>query len=121
MCGPDGVSVFDALHGRGTVSEAMLYAYDLLELDGRDLRELPLGDRKKQLARLLGKRRIGIVMSAHTDEDGATIFQQACKMGLEGIVSKRLSAPYRSGPSKDWLKTKNPDSPAMIRAREVEW
>jgi bifunctional non-homologous end joining protein LigD len=39
-------------------------------------------------------------------------------MGLEGIVSKRLTAPYRSGPSRDWLKVKNPDSPAMIQARE---
>jgi bifunctional non-homologous end joining protein LigD len=46
------------------------------------------------------------------------VFQQACKMGLEGIVSKRLSAPYRSGRSTDWLKIKNPDSPAMMRARE---
>jgi hypothetical protein len=44
-----------------------------------------------------------------------------CKLGLEGIASKRLSAPYRSGPSKDWLKVKNPDSPAMIRAREADW
>jgi bifunctional non-homologous end joining protein LigD len=73
------------------------------------------------LAGLLGKRRIGIVLSEHTDEDGALIFQQACKLGLDGIVSKRLSAPYRSGPSRDWIKIKNPDSPAMIRAREAEW
>jgi bifunctional non-homologous end joining protein LigD len=51
----------------------------------------------------------------------AIVFQRACKMGLEGIVSKRLSAPYRSGPSRDWIKVKNPDSPAMIRAREAEW
>jgi ATP-dependent DNA ligase len=50
--------------------------------------------------------------------DGAVVFQHACKMGLEGIVSKRLTAPYRSGPSRDWLKVKNPDSPAMIRARD---
>jgi bifunctional non-homologous end joining protein LigD len=49
------------------------------------------------------------VLSAHTAEDGATIFQQACKLGLEGIVSKKLSAPYRSGPSRDWIKVKNPD------------
>jgi bifunctional non-homologous end joining protein LigD len=42
-------------------------------------------------------------------------------MGLEGIVSKKLSAPYRSGPSRDWIKVKNPDSPAMIRAREADW
>jgi ATP-dependent DNA ligase len=64
-----------------------------------------------------GKRRIGIVISEHTDEDGAVIFQQACKMGLEGFVSKRLSAPYRSGPSRNWIKVKNSDSPAMIPAR----
>jgi bifunctional non-homologous end joining protein LigD len=120
VCGTDGVAVFDALHRRGTVREAMLYAFDLLELDGEDLRGLPLGDRKKRLARLLGKRRIGIVLSEHTDEDGALIFRQACKLGLEGIVSKRLSAPYRSGPSRDWVKIKNPNSPAMIRAREAE-
>jgi bifunctional non-homologous end joining protein LigD len=102
----DGVAIFDALHRRGTVSEAMLY--DLLELDGEDLRGLPLVDRKKRLARLLGGRRLGIVLSDHTDDDGATIFRRACKLGLEGIVSKRLSAPY-------------PESPAMIRAREAEW
>jgi bifunctional non-homologous end joining protein LigD len=121
VCGPDGIAIFDALHRQGTVSEAMLYAFDLLELDGGDLRALPLSDRKKRLARLMGKRRIGIVLSEHTDEDGATIFRQASKMGLEGIVSKRLSAPYRSGRSTDWLKVKNPDSPSMVRHREGRW
>jgi ATP-dependent DNA ligase len=90
-----------ALHRRGTVSEAMMYAFDLLELDGEDLRGLPLGDRKKRLTRLVGKRRVGIVLSDHTVEDGTMLFLQACKLGLEGIVSKRLSAPYRSGPSRD--------------------
>jgi ATP-dependent DNA ligase len=69
----------------------------------------------------LARRRVGIVLSTHTAEDGAAIFQQACRMGLEGIVSKRLSTPYRSGPSRDWPKIKNPDSPAMIRARDAEW
>jgi bifunctional non-homologous end joining protein LigD len=121
VCGPDGIAIFDSLHRRGTVSEAMLYAFDLLEIDGEDLRPLPLSDRKRRLAKLVGNRRLGIVLSTHTDEDGATIFQQACKMGLEGVVSKRLSAPYRSGPSRDWIKVKNLDSPAMIRARDVEW
>jgi bifunctional non-homologous end joining protein LigD len=61
------------------------------------------------------------VLSEHTDEDGVLIFRQACNIGLEGIVSKRLSAPYRSGPSREWIKVKNPDSPAMIRAREADW
>jgi bifunctional non-homologous end joining protein LigD len=121
VCGPDGVAIFDALHRRGTVSEAMRYAFDLLELDGEDLRGLPLGDRKQRLARLLRGRRRGIVLSDHTAGDGAAIFRQACVMGLEGIVSKRLSAPYRSGRCQDWLKVKNPDSPAMVRAREIEW
>jgi ATP-dependent DNA ligase len=64
---------------------------------------------------------VGIVLSDHTDEDGAAIFRQACVMGLEGIVSKRLTAPYRSGRSTEWLKIKTPNSPAVIRAREVEW
>jgi bifunctional non-homologous end joining protein LigD len=121
VCGGDGIAVFEDLHRRGVVSEAMLYAFDLLEFDGHDLRALPLIDRKRRLARLLGRRRVGIVLSEHTADDGATIFQQACKLGLEGIVSKRLSAPYRSGQSRDWLKVKNPNSPAMIRAREAEW
>jgi bifunctional non-homologous end joining protein LigD len=119
--GPDGVAIFDALHRRGTVSEAMLYAFDLLELDGEDLRAMPPGDCKKRLARLVGKRRLGIVLSDHTDEDGTMLFLQACKPGPEGIVSKKLSAPYRSGRSTEWLKIKNPNSPAMIRAREIEW
>jgi bifunctional non-homologous end joining protein LigD len=121
VCGPDGIAIYDALHRHGTVREAMLYAFDLLELDGEDLRALPLSDRKKRLARLVGKRQLGIVISEHTADDGNAIFQQACRMGLEGIVSKRLSAPYRSGPSRNWIKVKNPDSPAMIRAREAEW
>jgi bifunctional non-homologous end joining protein LigD len=49
------------------------------------------------------------------------VFQQACQMGLEGIVSKRLSKPYQSGRSGHWLKVKNPDSPAMVRHREGRW
>jgi bifunctional non-homologous end joining protein LigD len=71
VCGPDGVAIFDAVHRRGTVTEAMLYAFDLLELDGEDhLRVLPLGDRKKRLARLLARRRVGIVLSATGLRDG---------------------------------------------------
>jgi hypothetical protein len=66
----------------------------------------------------LARKPAGIVFNEHTDEDGATVFRHACAMGLEGIVSKRLTAPYRSGVSKDWIKVKNPDSPAMVRARD---
>jgi hypothetical protein len=83
VCCPDGVAIFDALHRRGTVSEAMLY-----ELDGKDLRALPLGNRKKRLARLLGKRRLGVVLSEHTDDDGALIYQ---------LASLALRVSFRSG------------------------
>ena len=121
VCGPDGIAVFAALHRRGTVTEAMLYAFDLLERDGEDLRPHPLAERKARLAKLVGRSDRGIVYNEHTDEDGATVFRHACKLGLEGIVSKRLTASYRSGPSRDWIKVKNPDSPAMVRHREGRW
>jgi bifunctional non-homologous end joining protein LigD len=121
VCGPDGVAVFDALHRRHKAMDAILYAFDLLELDGADLRPLPLGERKAKLASLLAGKPIAIGYNEHTDEDGATVFRHACKLGFEGIVSKRLGAPYRSGPSRDWLKVKNPDSPAMRRATAGRW
>jgi bifunctional non-homologous end joining protein LigD len=117
VAGADGVAVFDALHRRHRAADAMLYAFDLLELDGEDLRSRPFGERKAKLARLLAQSAAGIAFNEHTEEDGATVFRHACKLGLAGIVSKRLTAPYRSGPSRDWIKVKNPDSPAMRRVR----
>jgi bifunctional non-homologous end joining protein LigD len=121
VSGADGVAVFDALHRRRAAPDAILHAFDLLEFNGKDLRPLPLSERKAKLARLLAGSTAGIVFNEHTDEDGATVFQHACRFGLEGIVSKRLSTPYRSGPSRDWIKVKNPDSPAMRRARAGLW
>jgi bifunctional non-homologous end joining protein LigD len=117
VCGADGVADFDALHRRGTVGDAILQTFDLLELNGEDFRPLPLGRRKLRLIRLLAKAPPGIELTEHTHIDGAAVFRHACAMGLEGIVSKRLTA-HRSGLSKDWIKVKNPDSPAMRRARE---
>ena len=79
----------------------MLYAFDLLEHDGADLRDLPLIERKQRLARLIGReKRQTIHLNEHLTGDGFTIFNHACRMGLEGIISKRVDAPYRSGPSK---------------------
>jgi bifunctional non-homologous end joining protein LigD len=121
VCGPDGVAIFDALHHRGQVGEAILQAFALLELNGEDHRPLPLGRRKMRLIRLLANVPPGIELTEYTHIDGAEVFRHACAMGLEGIVSKRLSAPYRSGVSKDWIKVKNPDGPAMIRHREGRW
>jgi bifunctional non-homologous end joining protein LigD len=117
VCGPDGVSDFERLHSRAYDHAAFLYAFDLLELNGEDLRPVPLDHRKAKLAKLI--RNSGIALNEHTDGDGTEIFTEACRMGLEGIVSKRLDMPYKPGPSKIWLKIKNPKSAAMRRHLEV--
>ena len=57
----------------------------------------------------------------HISEPGDIVFRHACKLGLEGIVSKRKGSPYRSGRSHDWLKSKNPDAPAVKREAEEDW
>jgi bifunctional non-homologous end joining protein LigD len=121
VTGADGIAVFYALHRCGRVTDAILQTFDLLELDGEDLRTLPFGQRKPRLVRLLTRAQAGIALNDHTDAKGELVFRQACVMGLEGILSKRLSAPYRSGLSRDWIKVKNPDSPAMVRHREGRW
>jgi len=121
VAGADGVAIFDALHRRGLVSQAILQAFDLLEFNGDDYRPFPLVRRKRRLAQLLKHSPAGIEFNEHTDARGELVFRQACAMGLEGIVSKRLAAPYKSGPSRDWIKVKNPDSPAMVRHRERRW
>lgn len=60
----------------------------------------------------------GIQFNPHVDGDGPTVFEQACELGCEGIVAKRIDLPYQSGRSKRWLKIKNPESPAARRADE---
>jgi ATP-dependent DNA ligase len=80
VAGADGVALFDALHRRGRVADAILQAFDLLELDGEDSRPLPLGKRKKRLTRLLARVRAGIAINEHTDENGAVVFLYACRM-----------------------------------------
>jgi bifunctional non-homologous end joining protein LigD len=83
------------------------YAFDLLYLDGFDVRGAPLTERKRVLATLLkGSPSARIHFSSHADSDGRTIFAQACASGLEGIICKRADAPYRSGRSATWLKLK---------------
>src|ERR1700674_3077180 len=75
----------------------MVYAFDLLELDGKDLRALPLGERKAKLAKVLARAPVGIAFNEHTNKDGATVFRHACKMALEGIVSNCLTGLARPG------------------------
>ena len=73
------------------------------------------------MAKLLGRGSWALHFNEHIDEPGDIVFRHACKMGLEGIVSKRLGSRYRSGRSTDWLKMKNSDAPAMKREAEEDW
>jgi bifunctional non-homologous end joining protein LigD len=83
------------------------FAFDLLHRDGRDLRKLPLSERKAELEDLLrAEKSSAIRYSEHFEEDGTLVLRQACRMTLEGIVSKRIDAPYRSGRSEAFIKTK---------------
>jgi bifunctional non-homologous end joining protein LigD len=119
VCDASGVSDFEALRialGRGASGSAFLYAFDILELDGEDLRRRPWDARRAALGKLLrAADSAGIRLSQHMEEGGPAMFQHACAMGLEGIVSKRRDRPYRSGRSHDWVKVKNPDAPAAQR------
>jgi bifunctional non-homologous end joining protein LigD len=116
--GDDGVTDFNRLMQRVNDASAYAYAFDILTIDGTDTRALPLSERKATLAKLLRRAKPGIRYSEHLLGNGAEIFEEACRMGLEGIVSKRLNSPYRSGKVKTWLKIKNPKSPAMMRIME---
>ena len=112
----NGLAVFDLIRG-----PAVLCAYDLLELDGEDLGREPIETRKSTLKSLLRGKHAGIAFNAHFVADGAIVYQQACALGCEGIVSKRLGSPYRSGRADCWLKVKNPAAPAVTREAEEEW
>jgi bifunctional non-homologous end joining protein LigD len=108
----DNTSNFDGLRSRQRQAEAILVAYDIMELDGEDMRPEPLEECRKRLTKLLSRSnkamRDGIELSEALTGDGAAIFRHACGLGLEGIVSKRIGSRYVSGRTSAWLKTKNP-------------
>jgi ATP-dependent DNA ligase len=109
ICGEDGIPVFERLcYGRRPQSEAVLFAFDLLELGGKDLRRTQLEERKGVLAKLVRKASWAVQLNEHIAERGDIVFRHACKLGFEGIVSKRLGSPYVSGRSRHWIKSKNP-------------
>jgi len=89
--------------------------------NGDDLRRDPLEVRKATLASIVVKASSGIRFNEHIEGNGPTVFAHACKMGLEGIVSKRKDSRYRSGRSPDWLKMKNPACAAVTREAEEDW
>jgi bifunctional non-homologous end joining protein LigD len=116
-----GLAVFSLLRSYRNGPSATLCAFDLLEVDGEDLRWRPIEDRKGMLKQLVGRKHHGIALNRHFDVEGSIVFHHACKLGCEGIVSKRLGSPYRFGRSNDWLKIKNPAAPAVKREAEEDW
>jgi bifunctional non-homologous end joining protein LigD len=111
-----GVPAFDKLHSRRNDQLAFACAFDLLMLGGEDLRFQPYAKREAALRRLVKADRGGIQYVEHAEGHGDKLFAAACSLGLEGIVSKKLNAPYRSGPWRAWIKVKNPNAPAATRA-----
>ena len=120
-CDENGLAVFERMRRKREGRHVFLYAFDLLELNGADLRQEPFEVRKSTLSSLLRQGRPGLRFNEHLPYAGDVVFRHACKMGLEGIVSKRIGSRYRSGRSPDWLKFKNPDAPAVKREAEEDW
>jgi bifunctional non-homologous end joining protein LigD len=121
VCDENGLAVFDLIRRHGALASAVHCAFNLLELDGRDLRRDPIEKRKALLAKLLKEQQTSIVLNEVYEQDGAIVFREACKLGCEGIVSKRLGSSYRSGRSRHWVKVKNPNAPAVKREAEEDW
>jgi bifunctional non-homologous end joining protein LigD len=104
-----GASDFSALQAdlsAGRSDRFVYYAFDLLHLDGYDLQATPLAARKEALQQLIGPERGLVRFSEHFEQDGDLVLRHACRLSLEGVISKRRDGPYRSGRGKDWLKSK---------------
>jgi bifunctional non-homologous end joining protein LigD len=116
----NGISDFSTLQAdlsSGRPDRLVYYAFDLLFLDGKDLCKLPLNERKAALAELIGKKQSGRVrLSEDFTEAGPAVLKHACRLGLEGIISKQRDAPYRSGRTGDWLKIKCSDRQEFVVA-----
>lgn len=117
--GDNGISSFSLLQEdlkNGRHDRMVLYVFDFMHLDGEDLRPMPLDARKQALARLLAKtvRHGPLRLSESLDEPGPVLLKHACKLGLEGIVSKRADAAYHSGRGHDWVKTKCSDRQELV-------
>ena len=113
--GDDGIPSLERLRSGRYDANVFLYVFDLIELNGSDMRGSPLQDRKAALAKIVSRAEQGIQLNEHTEEDGAIVFEDVRKLGLEGIVSKRKDSRYVSGRSDSWVKCKNRASPAVRR------
>jgi bifunctional non-homologous end joining protein LigD len=107
-CGEDGIASFERIRYRRHDGGVFLYAFDLIELDGEDMRRDPLAVRKATLASLLRRATPGLRFNEHLDEEnGPLVFAHACKLG-QGIVPKRCDSRYRFGRSPHWIQEQEP-------------
>ncbi|SHF56064.1 bifunctional non-homologous end joining protein LigD [Kaistia soli DSM 19436] len=107
--GAAGASDFSALQAdlsEGRSDRFVFYAFDLIHLDGEDLTRVPLIKRKETLERLIGAGGPSLRYSAHFPESGEMVLRHACRLSLEGVVSKVADSPYRSGRGRSWVKSK---------------
>jgi ATP-dependent DNA ligase len=113
---------FNRIRYRHHDDSVFMWAFDLIEHNGDDLRRDPLQARNATLANVIALAASGLRFNERMEEaDGLLVFRHACKLGLEGIVSKHRDSRYRSGRSSDWIKSKNPNAPAVKREAEEEW
>jgi len=102
-----GIPEFHALRfKRAGVEDVYVFAFDILELNGKDLRALPLKKRRQKLTRLFAKFDAPGIYFSETFNDASRLFEVCDKLRLEGVVSKRIDKPYTSGVSRDWIKVK---------------
>jgi bifunctional non-homologous end joining protein LigD len=109
---PDFLALLHGLH-----APTCVYCLDLLELNGRDLRELPLVQRRARLQALLARAKCKVIRFSEAFPDAGLLLAECARLGLEGIVAKRRDAPYRSGTRGGWIKVKTLEWKAANRYR----
>jgi bifunctional non-homologous end joining protein LigD len=97
VCDRNGLADFELIRRHGALASAVHCAFDLLELNGEDLRRQPIEERKWRLANLLDGSHLSLVLNEHFEEDGAIVYREACRLGCEGIVSSGLARPIGRG------------------------
>jgi bifunctional non-homologous end joining protein LigD len=118
----NGTVRFEGLRSKSSEYQVVYFAFDLLTLDGADLTNAPLINRKTELKRILPKGRTGLVrFTDHIIGDGEGLFRELEKMKLEGMVAKRLDSLYVSGRTRDWLKVKTKAGKAEMKIRSETW
>jgi len=121
VCNENGLAVFELIRRHGALASAVHCAFDLLELDGEDLRRHPIEKRKDLLAQLLNGSNLSIILNEHFEEDGKIVFREACKLGCEGIVVKmaRLALSRRALAALG--QSQKLKAPAVTREAEEDW